>query len=121
MIALRRRIVLSSRWHFHDRAAGAFTIRHVPTFATFATRPTVADRFAVVLIGRAPPLDAAALGVVAAAARFVGVHARLILTCRRQHRGAVYFWYQPGADPADPYWNPITRDAPPLWPHLVRA
>ena len=40
----------------------------------------------------------------------------LIWSCRPQHQGAVYFQYRPDAPADDPYYAPITEDAPDLPP-----
>jgi hypothetical protein len=52
---------------------------------------------------------------IGSAAPFVAVHAALILVDRRdRHKGAIYCEYRQPID-HDPYFDPITEDAPPLW------
>jgi hypothetical protein len=110
----RRGVALRSRWHYHEPVANELTIRHLDTGLTFQRRPTEADQYSLALVGDPPPMDAAAIQTIGRAARFVSLQALLVLTCRPEHQGAVYFRYRPDADPEDPYYDPITEDAPPL-------
>lgn len=110
----RRSVVLRSLWHYHEVEPNRLIIRHVPTGLTFQRRPTEADKYAVARIEIPPLTDAGAIATIASAARFVSLQILLVLTCRPEHQGAVYFRYRPDADPDDPYYDPITKDAPPL-------
>jgi hypothetical protein len=118
----RRSVVLGSIWHYHEAEANQITIRHVPTGLTFQRRPTEADQYALALVGAPPPMDATTIAIIGRAARFVSLHACMIWSCRPKHKGAIFFRYRPDADPDDPYYDPLTEDAPPL-PRvpLVRA
>ena len=115
----RRGVVLRSRWHYHEPVANELTIRHLDTGLTFQRRPTEADQYALVLVSAPLPVDATAIGTIGRAARFVSLHACMVLTCRPEHQGAVFFRYRPDADPDDPYYHPLTEDAPPL-PRIER-
>jgi hypothetical protein len=110
----RRSVALGSIWHYQEAEFNEITIRHVPTGLTFQRRPTEVDQYNLALVGASPPLDAAAIATIGRAARFVHLHILMVLTCRPEHQGAVFFHYRPDADPDDPYYDPITEDAPPL-------
>jgi hypothetical protein len=110
----RRSVVLGSLWQYHEAKTSRIIIRHVPTGLTFQRRATEADRYAVAPVGIQPTIDAATIATIGSAARFVSLQALLISSCRPEHKGAIYFRYRPDADPDDPYYHPITEDAPPL-------
>lgn len=110
----RRSVVLRSRWHYREPVANEISIRHLETGLTFQRRPTEADQYALALAGVPPPMDAADIQLIGRAARFVSLQALLVLTCRPEHEGAVFFRYRPDADPDNPYNDPLTEDAPPL-------
>lgn len=112
-----RDVVLNSHWHCDEPIFGHVIVRHLETGLTFVRRPSSDDRRAVALASGEidqHALDAQTVQIIGHAARWVGLWFPLVLTCRPQHQGAVFFRYRPDADPVNPYYDPITEDAPPL-------
>lgn len=116
-----RDVVLNSCWQYEEPICNHVIVRHLETGLTFVRRPRPDDRYAMALATseiEPPALDAQTIQVITKAARWVSLWCCLALTCRPEHQGAVFFRYRPDADPADPYFDPITEDAPPL-PRVV--
>jgi hypothetical protein len=102
-------IAFVSRWHYEEPAFHRLAIRHIDTGLTFALS----------LRASPPAAESEAdrdIATVQWAARSVAYHACMLLASRPEHRGAVFFRYRPGAAPDEPFFRPITEDAPPLPP-----
>jgi hypothetical protein len=102
-------IALVSRWHYEEPAFHRLTVRHIDTGLTFALS----------LRASPPAAESEAdrdIATVQWDAPRVACHACMRLASRPQHRGTVVFHYPSDADPAQPFFRPITEDAPPLPP-----
>ena len=135
----RRTISLVSHWHYDQSVDGDIMVRHLETGLTFI-RPSseandvvldapfddndafaefLADHFEATVIplpdafAKAYPYGLA-FSLIHRVAAFIALSASMVLMCRPQHQGAIFFHYRPDADPDDPYHDPITVDAPPL-------
>jgi hypothetical protein len=102
--------------HFREPATNEINIRHLDSGLAFASHPAATGPRAFLLVNTAAAalLPPHAVRIISSAVPIVAVRAMLIWSCRPQHQGAIYFRYRPDADPDDPYYHPLTEDAPPL-------